>query len=176
MPKKVPAADIRHFLDAWFEVRQFIQASNFNRFQGAGLSATQFMTLNLLPESGDGVAMGELARRMNLKPATVAQTVDSLQARDLLERVRGESDKRQVLVRLTPSGAELQNAASEQFKAQIGELLAALLPEERAGLITGLEALVRAAARKRLDRNGRASSHSHGACLPARSGPPTPRR
>jgi len=41
--------EVARFLDAWFAARQHIQASNFNRFQGTGLSATQFMTLNLLP-------------------------------------------------------------------------------------------------------------------------------
>ena len=133
--------DVTRFLDAWFAVRQFIQASNFNRFQRAGLSATQFMTLNLLPADGSGMAIGELARRMNLRPATVARTVDSLEARDMIARVRGQSDKRVVLVKITTAGADLQNAASAQFRRQIGSLLAAMLPRDRRGLVCGLEAL-----------------------------------
>ncbi len=86
MKKKVSKAQVKRFLDSWLAVRQVIQAANFNRFQGAGLSATQFMTLNLLPSHGDGIAMGELARRLNLKPATVAKTVDSLEARGISEK------------------------------------------------------------------------------------------
>jgi hypothetical protein len=35
------------FIAAWMRLRQVIQAANFNRFQQAGLSATQFMTLNV---------------------------------------------------------------------------------------------------------------------------------
>jgi DNA-binding MarR family transcriptional regulator len=145
MPKKARSGEVTRFLNAWFAVRQYIQASNFNRFQSEGLSATQFMTLNLLPEGQGEISMGELARRMNLKPATVAQTVDSLEARKLLERVKRQSDRRMVLVKLTPTGAELQNAASHQFREQIGDLLTALAPDDRAGLIHGLEAFVRAA-------------------------------
>lgn len=167
MQAKIRQSELTRFLDAWFGVRQFIQASNFNRFQGAGLSATQFMTLNLVPEGGEGISMGELARRMNLKPATVAQTVDSLEARSLLERARADEDKRMVMVRLTAAGAELQNAASQQFRGRIGELLTAMLPDERAGLINGLEAFVRAAGsrsangREEVSRGGGAARGAH---------------
>jgi hypothetical protein len=48
------------FMDAWMQVRQIVQALNFNRFQGAGLSATQFMTLNVVP--AEGMTLSELAR------------------------------------------------------------------------------------------------------------------
>lgn len=141
MRRKLGKHEVTRFLDAWFAVRQFIQASNFNRFQGAGLSATQFMALNLLPPNGDGIAIGDLARRMNLKPATVAQTIDSLEARKMTVRVRGESDKRQVFVRITKAGLDFQNAASRAFREQLAEFLTAMSGDERDGLIQGLESL-----------------------------------
>ncbi len=137
--------EVARFLDAWFSVRQYIQASNFNRFQGVGLSATQFMTLNLLPPNGEGVAIGELARRMNLKPATVAKTVDSLEARKMIARVRNAPDKRLVFVKITKTGLALQNSANGHFKKQFGTLFRAMLPEEGEGLILGLESLMRVA-------------------------------
>lgn len=143
--RAVSDREVNRFLDAWMAVRQYIQAANFNRFQGAGLSATQFMTLNVLPSNGEGMAMGELARRLNLKPATVAQTVDSLEARKLVERERGVTDKRVVSVKVTGAGVEFQNAAQSGFRSQIEALFRAMLPEERAGLIVGLESFQRAA-------------------------------
>ena len=149
MKSAVTAEEVARFLEAWFAVRQYIQASNFNRFQGAGLSATQFMTLNLLPADGEGVAMGELARRMNLKPATVAKTVDSLEARGMVARAPKEADKRVVLVRVTEAGAELQNAANGQFQDQIKAVFEAMGREERDGLIAGLESMLRAAGERR---------------------------
>ena len=145
MRSPTPNIEVARFLDAWLAVRQLIQAANFNRFQRAGLSATQFMTLNLLPAEGEGVAMGELARRMNLKPATVARTVDSLEARNLLSRRRSDADRRIILVQATASGLELQNSAAGHFQAHIAALFKTMLPEERSGLIVGLESLVRAA-------------------------------
>lgn len=144
MKRATHTSEVTRFLDAWFSVRQYIQASNFNRFQGAGLSATQFMTLNLLPADGDGIAMGELARRMNLAAATVAKTVDSLEGRGLIERIRTAPDKRLVLVKITQAGADLQNSANGQFRGQIEALFKAMKREERKGLILGLESLVRA--------------------------------
>ena len=149
MKRRVTKAEVTRFLDAWFAVRQFIQAANFNRFQGAGLSATQFMTLNLLPSDGEGIAIGELARRMNLKPATVAKTVDSLEARKMVTRMRNAPDKRIVMIKATKTGLELQNAASGHFHAQIETIFKAMLPAEREGLIVGLESVIRAATFER---------------------------
>lgn len=148
MNRKTLKVEVSRFLDAWFAVRQFIQAANFNRFRGAGISATQFMTLNLLPTEGEGLPIGELARRMNLKAATVAKTVDSLEARQMVRRTRSASDKRVVMVQMTEAGAELQNAANGQFQAQIEQLFRSMQPQERDGLILGLESLVRTAAQQ----------------------------
>ena len=141
MKRTVPEAEVTRFLQAWLAVRQFIQAANFNRFQGAGLSATQFMTLNLLPVR-EGVAIGELARRMNLSRATVAKTVDSLEVRGMLRRVRRDTDRRVVFVEITDAGAELQNAAQGHFRTQIKELFQAMPAEDRQGLIRGLESFL----------------------------------
>jgi DNA-binding MarR family transcriptional regulator len=143
MQKRRTGAHLDRFLDAWFRVRQLIQAANFNRFQSAGLSATQFMTLNVLPDDEHGIAIGELARQMNLAPSTVAKTVDSLQARKLVARVRSAQDGRLVLLRITAQGRRLQNTAAGQFRDQIGGIFAAMSPQERRGLVDGLEALLR---------------------------------
>jgi DNA-binding MarR family transcriptional regulator len=150
MQRRGAGAEIDRFLDAWFQVRQLIQAANFNRFQSAGLSATQFMTLNLLPDDGRGIAIGELARRMNLAPSTVAKTVNSLEARSLLARVRSAEDGRLVLLRITSQGRRLQNTAAGQFRNQIGGIFAAMSPQARRGLVEGLEALLRASENKTL--------------------------
>ncbi len=148
MSGTVDDREITRFLNAWFQMRQIIQAANFNRFQQAGLSATQFMVLNVLPEAGGGIPMGELARRMNLKPATVAQTVDSLEQRGMVAREKSPADGRIVLVTITDTGRELQNAAAGQFRRHITELFRAIPRAQRAALIAGLEALTEAAARK----------------------------
>ncbi|MBV9224597.1 MAG: MarR family transcriptional regulator [Acidobacteriaceae bacterium] len=138
--------EVTRFLTAWFAVRQVIQAANFNHFHKAGLSATQFMTLNLLPENGDSITIGELARRMNLKPATVAKTVDSLEKREMLSRTKSTADGRLVLVKITKQGSKLQNAAVGQFREQISDIFRTIPANDRAALVNGLESFVRAAS------------------------------
>ena len=155
MKRKTVKTEVARFLDAWFAVRQFIQAANFNRFQGAGLSATQFMTLNLLPTEGEGLPIGDLAKRMNLRAATVAKTVDSLEAREMVVRSRSATDKRVVMVKMTGAGLDLQNAAQGQFQAQMEQLFRSMSQEERDGLIMGLESLVRTATQQ----NGSLADH-----------------
>lgn len=167
MKKETVKTEVTRFLDAWFAVRQFIQAANFNRFQGAGLSATQFMTLNLLPTDGTGLPIGDLARRMNLRAATVAKTVDSLEAREMVIRVRSDVDKRVVMVKMTPVGSDLQNAAQGQFQAQMKQLFHAMSPGERTGLILGLESLVRTATLQSGPLTGQ-FSHAPHASVPAK--------
>lgn len=140
--------EVTRFVESWMSLRQIIQAANFNRFQSAGLSATQFMTLNLLPTGSEGMPIGELARRMNLRPATVAQTVDSLEARDLVTRYRNPADKRSVLVKVTRKGLRFQNAANSEFRRQVKSMFQSMDKNEREGLLRGLEGLIRAGHRK----------------------------
>ena len=138
-------AEAGRFLRAWLNTRQIIQAANFNRFQRAGLSATQFMTLNQLPAvPGNGLSLSALARRLNLRPPTVSKTVESLEKRGLLTREPDLRDRRSVLLKLTRRGRELQNAASGEFRQHMTALFTSLTAEQRSGLITGLESLVEA--------------------------------
>src|ERR1700694_3938277 len=90
------------FLEAWMHVRQMVQAANFNRFQRAGLSATQFMTLNVVPK--EGMTLSGLARKLNLSASTLNETVNSLEERGLLRRVRDAGDARKVNICATPEG------------------------------------------------------------------------
>jgi DNA-binding MarR family transcriptional regulator len=143
----VDDAELSRFLAAWFEVRQFIQAANFNHFHKAGLSATQFMILNILPEKGKSISIGELARRMNLKPATIAKTVDTLEERKMLTRTKSPTDGRVVLLRITSQGTKLQNVAASHFRQQIGDVFRAIPAADREALLRGLESFVRASAK-----------------------------
>ena len=148
MSKSIGEREVTRFLDAWFQMRQIIQAANFNRFHQAGLSATQFMILNILPEDDEGVSIGTLATRTNLKPATIAATVDSLEERGMVVREKSERDRRVVFVKITEEGRQLQNNAAGQFRSYITSLFRSMPAQERSALITGLESFVRAADEK----------------------------
>jgi DNA-binding MarR family transcriptional regulator len=151
------------FLAAWMHVRQVVQAANFNRFHGAGLSATQFMTLNVLPD--EGLTLTQLARKLNLSPASLKITVDSLQERGLVSRSKSIQDARKVDILNTPEGARLKNAASSEFHCFMAELFTAMSPAERRGLLGGLERMVELSPLE----NGRHSEEAatpHGGAAP----------
>lgn len=128
------------FLDAWMQVRQIVQASNFNRFQRAGLSATQFMTLNVVPK--DGMTLSELARKLNLSAATLNETVNSLVERGFAVRSPDPGDARKVIITATAQGEAMQNSASQEFHASMARLLARMSKTRREGLLAGLEQMV----------------------------------
>ncbi len=142
---KTGSREIERFLEAWFAIRQVIQAANFNRFHKAGLSATQFMILNILPDRSDGMTIGVLAAKTNLAPATIVKTVDSLEDRGMVARTTNAADRRSVLVRITAKGSKLQNTAAGQFRDHIASLFEAMPKSDRDALVQGLESLVRAA-------------------------------
>jgi len=134
-------AETGRFLAAWMHVRQVVQAANFNRFHKAGLSATQFMTLNVIPK--EGLTLTQLARRLNLSSASLKKTVDSLEERGLVSRRRSVEDARKVDILNTLQGTRLQNTASGEFHRFMVELFTAMPEAERRGLLTGLERMVK---------------------------------
>jgi DNA-binding MarR family transcriptional regulator len=129
------------FLDAWMQLRQIVQASNFNRFQRAGLSATQFMTLNVVPK--DGMTLSEIARKLNLSAATLNATVNSLVERGLVRRTPDRTDARKVIIRATRQGEAMQNSASKEFHTFMSSLFARMSKTRRQGLLNGLEEMVK---------------------------------
>jgi DNA-binding MarR family transcriptional regulator len=125
------------FLAAWLTVRQVVQASNFNRFHQAGLSATQFMTLNVIPT--EGASLSDLARKLNLSPATMNETVNSLEDRGMVRRVPDDSDRRKVRILATSQGKATQNQTSEDFHHTMSDIFTRMTPEGRRSLVLGLE-------------------------------------
>ncbi len=136
--------DTSRFITTWMQLRQIIQAANFNRFQQAGLSATQFMTLNAIPETG--LILSDLARRLNLSPATLNATVNSLEERGLVRRTRHTEDARKVNIKATTQGMALQNSTSSEFHAFMAGIFHQMSKTRRKGLLAGLEQMVKLSA------------------------------
>ena len=88
-----------------------------------GLTYPQYLVLSTLWE-GDGQTIGAIAERLDLEPSTITPLVKRLEQAGLVTRQRNPADERQVRVRLTPPGADLQ--------ARTGCLTQALL--EHSGL------------------------------------------
>lgn len=75
-----------------------------------GLTYPQYLVLSALWEN-DGQTIGAIAERLDLEPSTITPLVKRLEQAGLVTRMRNPADERQVRVRLTAAGAELQARA-----------------------------------------------------------------
>lgn len=101
--------------------------------ESSGLRPTD---MQLLERVGfyEGIHTLELARRCGAAPATAVAILDRLQAGGYVLRERDQTDKRIVRVSLTPAGRDLLARHFVEDQAFMDNLLAPLLPFERAQL------------------------------------------
>lgn len=79
----------------------------------------------------DGTRMGELQGGVLLSQPALSRLVDRLESRGFVERVSDESDRRAVRVRLTPAGAEVQQAVGRSHARSVDREMRALIPDEQ---------------------------------------------
>jgi DNA-binding MarR family transcriptional regulator len=88
---------------------------------------------------GEQIRQDELARRLLVDKANVARAVGRLLDLGYLERECCSEDRREKLVRLTPTGWEVRDRAEELSSIWIEELRSAVTPEEWKVLKRGIE-------------------------------------
>ncbi len=110
------------------ELRRILRATQIEAKRLAretGLTTSQLVVLGLLQADRE-LTPRQIALSMNLTQATVTSLLDRLQDRGLISRQRGELDRRQVLVRLTPRGEQQLATAppslQERFVREFGRL------------------------------------------------------
>lgn len=113
-------------------------------FRRGGLSLAQWQLVRRLA-AHDELPAGKLATDAGLTPATVTQTLDTLAAAGLVERVRSETDRRVTLNRLTPAGRERYEEKHAEIKRRWGEALSDIPAdqlEQSAQLLARLSAVI----------------------------------
>jgi DNA-binding MarR family transcriptional regulator len=127
------SAEFRALAEFRYQIRIFMNGSE-EAARKAGLEPQQYLLLLALRglPLGRDASIRELAERMQLRHHSVVELVDRLERRLLLRRERSRTDRRQVLVHLTPRGekiltrlakqriAELRTAAPELVRALAG--------------------------------------------------------
>jgi DNA-binding MarR family transcriptional regulator len=90
-------------------MRKFLRVSKDVVAARAKLTAEQYDALLAIKSSSgvDGVTVGEISERLQVKHHTAVSLLDRLEARKLATRKRAASDKRNVNVKLTKVGASL---------------------------------------------------------------------
>lgn len=90
-----------------YEIRRF-QILSEQTARAAGIEPQQYQALLAvkgLPDAG-GATVGMLAERLQIQHHSAVELVDRLESHGLLKRIRSETDRRQVNLRLTSRGEE----------------------------------------------------------------------
>ncbi|WP_404405525.1 MarR family winged helix-turn-helix transcriptional regulator [Pelagibacterium halotolerans] len=103
-----------------------------------GLTPSQLVFMQLL-EDGNEQTAGSVAGRMGITQATATALIQKLEAQGLVVRRKGETDRRQVWLSLTPAGREVLAIAPDGVHARFHEQFTALEEWEQLMLIAALE-------------------------------------
>jgi DNA-binding MarR family transcriptional regulator len=114
-------------------------------FAEHGLDGWEFDVLSALRRAGTPYELspGQLVTETLVTSGTMTNRVDRLAARDYVERHPDPTDRRGVIVRLTPRGMSVVDAALSDLLAHEHELLAELSDGERDELSGLLRRLLR---------------------------------
>jgi DNA-binding MarR family transcriptional regulator len=116
------------------------RAGMLRSWHRGSLSLVHLMVLNLVEADGPQ-SMGQLAEALDVSVASVTGIVDRMERRGLVERERGEVDRRLILVSLTPEGAAVFSEMSARRRERLTRLVGALTDRQIAGLLDGLRAM-----------------------------------
>lgn len=106
-----------------------------------GLTAPQLVCLRTIGNAGQ-ITPSALAREVSLSQATITGIIDRLVARQLVERVRSETDRRQVTVTLAPAGQALIRTAPSPLQERFAQRLRVLPTEQRQAIQATLDSIV----------------------------------
>ncbi len=110
---------------------------------GQPISVSQVFALHEL-DTSTPLSQQELAARLGLDKSTVSRLVADLVRQGLVARERDPANRRLYRLQATAAGRALHRRLGTAFHDYYQHWVAAMTPEERAALLTGLPALVRA--------------------------------
>lgn len=122
------------------QIAKNIRIANFIDCVRRGLTLSQVTILLLLKESRGGtMSMGQIARELGVSLPTTSGLVDRLYREGLVTRVVDDSDRRVVLVRLTPEGRAVIQRMLRVLTDLLTHLLADLTEAEQESLAQAVE-------------------------------------
>ena len=114
-PSPMTAAEFRSLAEFRYRIRIFLNGSE-EAARNAGLEPQQYMVMLALRglPAGREPTIRELAERLQLRHHSVVELVDRLEKRQFLRRERSRSDRRQVILYLTPRGERILTRLAQQ--------------------------------------------------------------
>ncbi|MEV0298235.1 MarR family transcriptional regulator [Nocardia sp. NPDC050710] len=100
--------------------QQIVMARVDEALKPTGLTFSRYELLMLLSFSKTGaLPMAKASARLQVHPTSVTNTVDRLEAAQLVERVPHPSDRRATLIEITDAGRELVTRATQELNAKV---------------------------------------------------------
>lgn len=128
------------------------------RLMRLGLSLTQLHILNLVEGHGE-MAMSRLAEMLDVSLSNATGLIDRVVERGFVERFRVSSDRRVVMVRLTPAGRQTLAEVEALREETLRPVLDGLGDEQLAGIALAMSALRQAVAARMADPTR--GTHTH---------------
>ena len=122
-------------------LRQIIRAIDMHSkrlIKEAGLTSPQLLLLKGIDELGQ-ISMRQLADHTNMSQATGTTIMDRLESRQLVQRVRSETDKRKVHATLTDAGRALLAEAPTPLQESFIQRFQSLETWEQTLLLSSLQ-------------------------------------
>nr|BBH86483.1 hypothetical protein KTC_12340 [Thermosporothrix sp. COM3] len=113
------------------------------RLQRYGVYAGQNFLLELLWNASEDLTISEIAERLHASGPAITRTVRRMVNQGLVEKYPHPTDARQVLVRLTPKGRELQAVIPKEMAEVEKVLLTNISDVEYALFVRVLEQMLR---------------------------------
>ncbi|MHC4600759.1 MAG: MarR family winged helix-turn-helix transcriptional regulator [Planctomycetota bacterium] len=105
------------------------------------LTRAQMATVVQIGREGE-TTMGSLAEGLGIAPGSLTGVVDRLIEKDLVKRERDQTDRRRVVVALSPEGKKVFSRFQERTSRFADTLFSLLDPEESGTLVQLMERLV----------------------------------
>ncbi|MCX7749809.1 MAG: MarR family transcriptional regulator [Clostridia bacterium] len=109
-------------------------------FEDMGITMPQGMVIGMLSVHGE-MKISELSKELGLSNSTVSGIIDRLEKQQVVERIRSQTDKRIVHVKLSPHFAKRHHDFHKKAEENFAKLLEKGTPEEIQKIIEGLDAL-----------------------------------
>lgn len=122
-------------------MRKILRATESNAKQlmtETGLTPSQLIFMQILDGQAEKSA-GHVASQMGITQATTTALLQKLELAGMIQRRRGERDRRQVLLSLTEKGRKVLAIAPDGVHAQFHQQFSALKDWEQIMLIAALE-------------------------------------
>ena len=125
-----------------------------------GISMAQLHVMNLLERHGE-MPMSRLAEMINVSDSNATGLIDRVEERGFVERIRVATDRRMVMVRLTPAGVLVLDEIEAVREEILRRVLDQLDPTQLAGVATAMADLREAVATTRTGPGSEAHDHVH---------------